>query len=31
VFTRGIDDEPKLCDGCHFFVYPDNHTEPYHE
>ena len=31
VFARGIDDEPKLCDRCHFFVYPDNHTEPYHE
>lgn len=30
-FGRGVDEEPKLCDRCHFFVYPDNHTEPYHE
>ena len=31
VFSRDVDEGAKLCDRCHFFVYPDNHTEPYHE
>lgn len=30
-FQRGLETEPKLCDRCHYFVYPDNHTEPYHD
>ena len=30
-FTQARSLDPQVCDHCHLMVFPDNHTEPYHE